>query len=231
MISHFPLIKLPEPLAMICQMSLKNTKTCHEEISTLIEKDTFLDLFVQQAFQELRLNGGAMGLLNHLGWQKFRNYLAEAYLYYARHGRYPKKIVLDEVRYVLQIEQRFEFLFSETSSRVFLLGLYLKLCKIEMENSKRQYDVSFRDIPKEVETILKTGKSKSEVPDWLVVIVWSFYTKHGKSKCLEYFSTYKGNIFEIMNQITVEDHNDFITDLLSYGYATYDTDLFTAQKV
>lgn len=231
MISELPVIKLPESLSRICLMNLKNTKACHGEIASLVEQDKFLFLFVKQVFSEYSQGAGITSVLNALGWQGFRNRLGEAYLYYARHGSYPKVLVIDEVKYALQLEKRFDFLFSETNSRVFLLGLYLKLCEIDLENSDQYYENSFTGVPNDVDTVLKAGRSKSDLPDWLIVIVWSFYSKFGKDKCLEYFATSKGNIFEIMNQVPKTDYNKFIMDLLVYGHAIYDTEFFTAEKV
>ena len=109
--------------------------------------------------------------------------------------------------------------------------MYLKLCEIDLERNDEFFEERFIGIPHQVDEILAMGKSKSANPDWLILIVWSFYNKFGKPKCLEFFKTSKGDIDEIMNQVSKKDYTDFIMDLLIYGHAINDTQIFTETRV
>jgi hypothetical protein len=231
MISDLPVIKMPEAITQICSLSLKNTKSCHKEIAAIIKNDSFLSLYIEQSFAEFSQKGGMSTILSSLGWEGFRNRLGEAYLYYARHGQYPKVIAIEQVKYAIEFERRFDFLFSENNGRAFILGLYLKLCEIDLENENEFSEDSFVGVPHHVDAILATGKSKSSHPDWLIITVWSFYNKFGKSRCLDLFKTSKGNLDEIINQVPKNEYGQFICDLIAYGHAINDTQFFTEQKV
>lgn len=231
MIANLPVIKLPASLTQICSLELRNNKACYSEIILIIESDAFLSLFVPFVFEEYSQKGGLALIFSSLGWQGFRNRLAEAYLHYARHGHFPKNVKVEEVKYAIEFERRYEFLYSESNSRAFLLGLYLKLCEIDLELNGEGGVNDFSGIPYQVDEILAKGRSKSLTPDWLIVIVWSFYNKFGKAKCLEMFKTHKGNWSEIMHQVSKKDYGEFIMDLLVYGHAINDTQIFTDKKV
>lgn len=231
MISQLPVIKLPNSITQICSLELKNTKHIHSDIAIIIENDKFLSLWFKKSFEEYSKQGGLSQLLSMFGWEGLRNRIAEAYLYYAKYGKYPLHHSIDEVKSVLHFERKFDFLFSETNSRVFLLGLYLKMCEIDLENQEQFDEQVYTEIPESVVEILKTGKSKTNTPDWLILTVWSFFTRYGKTKCLDIFKTSKGSINEIINQTSKIDYGMFIMDLLIYGHAISDISFFTEVKV
>lgn len=231
MISELPIIKLPGPMTQLCSLDLKNTKNCHGQIIMIVEKDPFLSVFVKKALKEFSGKGGLATILNNLGWQGFRNRLAEAYLHYAKNGRYPNFLELKEVLPAIELERRFDFLFAENNARMFLLGMYLKLCEIEFENNDYLSINDYQGISHEVDQILSYGKSKIETPDWLVVSVWSLYNRVGKTKCLEYFQAYKGDFEFIMKNIPKKEYGDFMMDLLVYGHAINDNQFFAEERV
>ena len=170
-------------------------------------------------------------MLSALGWQGFRNRLAEAYLHHEVYNRFPEKIDIDEVSYVIDFERRFDFLSTESNSRIFLLGMYLKQCELYFENSGVYQPQELNIIPPEVDEILILGKSKSLTPDWLIVIVWSMYQILGKDKTAGLLTHTKGNMAKILTEVTEQQYALLLRSLLRYGQSINDTQFFVAQKV
>jgi hypothetical protein len=231
MLAEFPLVQIPDSLGQLCALNLKNSRKSYSDIYEIIEADPFLNLLVKDVFAPFIKKGGILGMLTALGWEGVRNRLAEAYIYFCRHKKFPSLIELDEVNDVLDIEKRFDFLYSELNSRVFMLGMYLKLCQVNFEDDPEFQDHDFITIPSEVDEILILGKSKSLNPDWLIIIVWSFYQLFGQEKTAELLLLSKGNMDLIFEKITTEDYEKVIESLLKYGHAVNDTQFFVSRKV
>ena len=231
MISEFPSLQIPEGLARICSMNLKNSRGVFNDISDIIERDNFLKIYVQDAFSEFLTKGGLQGMFKALGWQGFRNRYGEAYIYHARNCNYPKFIEVYEVNYAIDLERRFDFLFSENNSRVFMLGMYLKFCEIRYEHDGEFHGIEFTSIPPEVDEILVKGKSRNMNPDWLIVTVWSLYNIIGGGRTSELMQNSKGKINYILNEITPIEYEKLIECLLKYGLAIHDSQFFTEEKV
>jgi hypothetical protein len=212
-------------------MQLKNSKKTFSTLHDLIEDDPFLDILIREIFKEYLEKGGILSMLSALGWEGFRNRLAQAYLYHLRYNKFPNRIVLDEINDVLDFERRFSFLYSEHNSRVFLLGFYLKICQVYMEEKVGSHNFDFLLVPIEVDEILIEGKSKSLNPDWLIMTVWSLFLLNGKEKTITLIDKTKGNFTEILGLIDTEDYQKIISGLLIYGNGVNDTQFFIGEKV
>lgn len=231
MISDLPGTQVPELFSRLCRLSLSNTRISYGEINDVLQEDQFLKLYVKKAFAAYLKKGGMLGMLTALGWEGFRNRLAEAYVYYARYGRYPDEIVIDEVHDVIDIEKRFEFLTGEGNSRTFLFGLYLKLCDIEVEKNQDFIGNDFITIPHEVDEILIKGKSKGDNPDWLIIITWILVETLGAVKAEEVLHLSKGKMNLIIKQLNSEQHEQVLASLLKYGFGINDNEFITTIKV
>ena len=231
MLLNFPSLQVPGPLTKVCSLNLDNNKRSYAEIFEIIEKDPFLNLYVHTAFSEFIKDNGILGMLSALGWDGLRNRLAEAYLYYYQYGRYPKQTDIDEVYSILDLEKRYDFLYSELSSRVFLLGFYLKVCAIWSEKQDEPLELNPMMIPSEVDEILILGKSKNNNPDWLIVAIWSFFSLYGKDKTMSMMTNEKEDLGKILKQIPQADYEKIILSMLKYGYAIQDETFFSEERV
>ena len=231
MISEFPTLNVPESIVRICSLDLKNNKHTFGEIAMIVEADKFLSLLVRQIFQSHIKKVGLSGILSAFGWKGFRDRLAESYIYYSRYQKFPSYVEIDEIQDVLDIERRFDFLFSELNSRVFMLGLYIKLCQVSVEDGDGNHGHDFLYIPTEIDEILVKGSSKSLSPDWLIISVWSLVGICGYKKAQDLLLRSKGSVDLIMSELAEDELDTFISSLLKYGHAIDDTQYFIEKKV
>ncbi len=231
MIYDLPPISLPETMTRLCGFTHSNSRRGYSQLLDIIESDQFLNLYVKMAFKEYLDKAGIPGMLNALGWRGFRDRVAEAYLYHAMYGRFPEAIELNEVDYVLDLEKRFDFLNTESNSRVFMLGMYLKLCEIYFERNGIFPDESLNHIPPEVDEILIKGKSKPQTPDWLIVIVWSLTQVMGAEKAATTLLQSKGKMNQILLELKQDQYGHVLRSLLRYGFAIQDSQFFIEERV
>jgi len=231
MISDLPSIQVPDEFSRLCRLDLNNTRISYGEITDILQEDSFLKLYIQTAFTNYLQKGGMLGMLTALGWQGFRNRLAEAYIYKARHGSFPDEIIMDEVHDVLDIEKRFEFLTNDGNSRTFLFGFYLKLCDIFIEKEESFVGAEFITIPPELDELLIQGKSKGASPDWLIIVTWLLIEILGQSGAFDLISAAKGKFSKIASQLNEEQYDHLMSGILKYGYGISDFDFLTSTKV
>ena len=171
-----------------------------------------------------------LGMLTALGWDGFRNRLAHAYFEHAKYKRYQTSIELDDVVDVIDLERRFDFLFAETNSRVFLLGYFLKSCDIYREVNKLEVK-DFIMVPKEVDEFLIRSNVRTDVPDFLILSLWSLMNLLGVETVTSTLKANKGDIFKLHALLDDEQMEKFLKVCTQYGFSINEQDFFVATKV
>lgn len=225
-----PNIPVPESLTLLCSQPMANSRSSYSRLADIIEKEAFLKKIVPIIFVNKYRDGNMLELLSNLGWEGFRNHIAEMYLYHQKYNQYPYSIELDEVYDVLDIERRFDFLFNQGNSRVFMLGMYLKLCSIEIE--KRELDMeSSLAIPSQIDEILIKSSIKTDQPDWLILTVWAFLSILGESRTYTVLKESKGDMQIVLNLIERAEYEQIISILLKYGNVIEQYQIFSEKRV
>tara|TARA_Y100000768_G_C23991489_1_gene694030 strand:- start:17924 stop:18616 length:693 start_codon:yes stop_codon:yes gene_type:complete len=222
--------QLPDCFARICKVHLKNTRVSFGQIIDIIQSDSFFKAYTSEIFKDYLKKGGTLGMLTALGWEGFRNRLAEAILRKEAEGIYPKKIELDLVEDVLDIEKRFQFLSPVNSSRVFLFGMYLKHRDLALETltSEKTHSII---IPETVDEILAAGSSKGDYPDWLIWSVWNLHEFFDEEKLKNLFKLHQGDLQLLLQELDTTEQNLFMAKMLDYAHAIHDSEFITTKKV
>ncbi len=231
MLLDFPRIEVPNSIAQVCSFSLKNNRTSTSEIIKVIEKDDFLSLHIKNSYKDKLKKGNVSTLISSMGLEGIRNRLTETYIHHARYGKFQMQDEIDEVHDILDLENRFNFMFSEGNSRVFLLGLYLKLSDIHMEDSFDFLAGDFMVIPPEVDEILILSKSRSRYPDWLILITWTLLLILGKEKAEQTLVKTKGKLDDIFSVLSKDEGEAIVRVLLKYAYGISDRDFLLVPRI
>lgn len=224
-----PAIQVPDWFSRMCKLNLHNTRTSYSAITDIIQADPFLRVYVQVAFEDFLSKGGLLGMLTALGAQGFRNRLAEVILHKVIENKYPDKIEIDYVQDVIDLENRFDFMFIEGNSRVFLMGMYLKL--FETAAKSKQLDVSLLSIPIEIDEVLQNQRNRSEFPDWLIISNMALIETIGEERGFKIIKKYLSNIDDILNLLSKDEFDIYMANLLRYGHGISDHEFFHQSKV
>ena len=204
MLLDFPRTQVPDSMARLCSLTLLNQRQTYSELIQIVEKDSFLSLYLHQNYKKELERNSLISMATSMGWENFRNRLAETYIHHARYNNFKLLREIDEVYDILDLEKRFDFLYPEGNSRVFLLGMYLKLSDIHVENSYDYVGGDFLSIPVEVDEILHLYKKRSTHPDWLILFTWSMLIILGKDRCMRVLDQTKGDLSAIMRYLVLE---------------------------
>ncbi len=169
-----PVVRLPDLFVKLMKMRVQQKSTDFQKIVELIQSRPDLSRFILKILSEDDRKQGIAQLLQHYGWQHFRNLLASLYIARAQYGRYPEFANIELVIDLLDFEERFRPYSAQTYSRSFLLAFYLKLASIEAEKQHKKFPKAFRSPPLEVSRILEWRKNKNVEVDWLILTLWNF---------------------------------------------------------
>ena len=231
MILDFPRIQVPDSLAQICKMTLKNKRQTFSDIIQVVERDPFLNQYLHQNYKKDLERSNLIGVTTSMGWESFRNRLTEMYIHHAHYNNYQFIQEIDEVFDILDLEKRFDFLYPEGNSRIFLLGTYLKMSDIYIENSYDHEGGEFLNIPVEVDEILHKSKKRTVFPDWLILFTWSLVLMLGEERTNSLFRATKGDLALTLSHLSTEEAQAIFNVLIRYAYGISDKEFLTSEKI
>lgn len=219
---------VPEWFSRLCSLHLTNTRTCYTEIIDIVESDAFLRAYVKDLFRDFLKKGGHLGMLTALGAHGFRNRLAESILVHATEKRYPQEVEADYVQDVLDLEQRFDFLFYEGNSRVFLMGMFFKFLDVSDHSDQAE---SLVNIPILIDELLQDPKAKTETPDWIIIVMLVLFKMKGAAFLKTETEKYNGEIEKVLALLSEDEKEEFFSYLLKYAEGTNSPEFFYTSKV
>ncbi len=225
---HLPHVILPGEFIRLLKSNLP-ANTTSSVLFDVIRPFTATYLVLEKTFKEFDDGRGLEKTVNALGWQNFRDRVGSLYVYKAKYGHFPSVTDMDLVEDIKVIENRFVNNSIHGYSRLFLLGLYLKLANIKIKESGSQ---KFSEIliPDELESLLNLSRVNSEKIDWLILITMHLRQGLGDQVLLNHLI--RGTKFqELYHLLSMDDKKDMLSNLLSYGASIQDQDFFLYDKV
>lgn len=207
-------------------------QSTHSLVDTLHESlalNKALGLILEKSLGEFDEKKNIEKIFNALGWSNFRDRVASIYVFKKMYGNFPIKTNIDLVEEIKLIESKFQDHGVNSLSRTFLLGFYIKMANIEMENA----DINSRpliSIPDAVLKALDHSQGRSEKIDWLILTVLHFCHYLGEETLL--LNLKAGRKFtEIYSQLSLEAREMMHQNLLAYGASIQESDNFLYEKI
>jgi len=226
-----PQIYLPDIITRLCHIKLQNNRKSFAIIMDTIYADPALSILITRTFSEFLKYETIESMLNALGWDGFRNRVASLYLYKLEFGVFPGETKPDLVKGIVDFEIELKEFTVYGDSRLFLLGYYLRSCELSFKNQKQFIAGSMLNISDNVIAAIKMNNHKSEKIDWLILILSYFTNYLGEEKLLDCLTKSNGNFYKILPLISEQNRHDLIENLLIYGGAINEDEMFLFEKV
>jgi hypothetical protein len=225
---HFPHVILPVELLTLLRTNLPAGAPA-EIIFQTINANPALTIILERAFVQFHGGRGVEKTLAALGWPGFRDRFASVYVYKAIHGTYPISTNLELVDELRDLEARFAAFGTSGNSRVFLLGLYLKLANVKLHGEAAGNFLELR-IPPELAGLLSRTQGRSEKLDWLLLIATHLLEGLGEAALTRALAA--GEPFEaIYPRLVPEDRSRMFENLLAYGASIREPDMFLDDRI
>lgn len=225
---HLPHVILPVEFVTLLKTNLSVVAT-PAPVFDVIRPNQAIYMTLEKAFQEFDDGRGLEKTMMALGWQNFRERMASLYVYKAIHGYYPQKTSMDLVEEITELENRFTNHAVHGISRVFLLGLYLRLANIQMQRRENNKFIEVK-IPEELNAFLRLSQGRSEKLDWLILILLHLYQALDEKLLLN--ALVSGKKFdELYALMSPELRKNMMDNLLAYGASIGEQEVFIYDKV
>lgn len=195
----------------------------------IIRPNRALFSILETAFKEFDDGRGVEKVLTALGWANFRDRMASIYVYKTMYGDYPSKTDMELVEDIKQIETRFTDHSVSSISRLFLVGFYLKLANLKIQEREDNKFLEIK-IPPEIGAMMKLSQGRSERIDWLLLILLHLNASLGEKMLMN--NLIAGKKFDELYQLMPKDSQEVMNqNLLAYGASIQEPDVFLYDKV
>ena len=224
----FPHVILPKEFVQLLKTNLSSGNT--SAIFDIVRPNRGLYEVLDVAFSEFNDGRGLEKTMVALGWSNFRDRFASLYIYKAIHGRFPLKTDMGLVEDI----QKFESLYFDTSvsgqSRIFLLGFYLKLAQIRIQELEKNKFIEFRLPEETILPILKMTPARAEKIDWVILMIYHFAEAIGEKSLTG--ALLSGKTFDdLYGMMAEESRKRMHENFLSYGMSIQEPETFLYEKV
>ena len=227
----FPIVFIPEGLRWLLDVHLNNSKKSYTIIMEEILNDHFLKIHIHKVFKKYIRNNSIDSFINTIGWKGFRDRLAATYLFHFEHGYFPDEEVNTGIDELLKFENQLSGMFPEGSNRIFVLGIFFKLCEIASKKDHEQNWESHLDLSDFLISQIQKGEQKITKPDWLVFCMIHFEKYINKDKFQEIVNKGKGNFYLFLKELDEKQKEILMTNLLRYGASINEEEMFLFEKV
>lgn len=225
---QFPHVVLPSEFILLLKGNFPATTTSSSIFETL-KSSTAMHMVMIKGFKEFDDGRGLEKTINALGWANFRDRLASLYVYKAIHGIFPSKTSMELIDDIKLLEMRFESHGVHSFSRIFLLGLYLRLANLQIQKREKNNYIEII-IPNQIESLLRLSQVRAEKIDWLILILFHFNIALGDKKVMSLISDGK-NFNDIYSFLSTDSRQTMMNNLLSYGASIEENDIFLYEKI
>lgn len=195
----------------------------------VLRKSPGLNLLLERAFHEFNEHKiGIEKIVTTLGWSNFRDRMASVYVFKALHGTFPDSTELDLIAPALALEARFTEKSVTGTSRLFLLGFYLRFLNVYL----RMKDEGAAEVavPASVDRILALRTLKTDRPDWLILLCWHLDQFLGTDAVVAGIE--RGEAWPAFyEKLTAPQKFQLHSNLLSYGASIQDDDPFLYERI
>lgn len=217
-----PYILMPSFLVDLCSRDFESNRAAYTMISETVFNDQFLSLSVKRIFGEDLNMPRLEKLLATLGQERFRNIITAYYVQKVIIGQYIREVDLGYIDDILAIEERFKQQSLYGNSKAFLLGIYLYLSNLGLEEEQSMDEVI---VPVEVDEILALRPVKHLDIDWLILSVWHLVHYLGADKAKRLLTGHQGDLSKIWPGLNQKQQQGTIRNLTNYA-ASIDRDDF-----
>jgi hypothetical protein len=223
-----PFVKLPQEFLTLLKSNLALTHST-ETIYELLHSRPALHLILKKAFAEFDDGRGLDKTMRALGWANFRERLGSIYLYKSIYGDYPQKTDMGLVEEIRHFEQRFSEHSIHGFSRLYMLGFYLKLANIDLQNRANNHLTEIK-VPEEVSFVLKLSQGRSDKIDWLILSILHFIHFLGPELLINSLVSGKkfNDLYDLVNE---NDRKIMEQNLLAYAASINEGEIFLYEKV
>lgn len=225
-----PYIELPLKFTKLLKIGIHNTQDDIDKIHRFVSACSSFSAIVKRSLSNFSVDDNLRSIISVLGWKRFRDRLASVYIKRQIDGAYPTISDLDYVTDILKFEEKYREFAVSGSSRVFMLGLYIKFVWVNSGVFENIYDGD-SDLESNVYQLLKKRNNRSIQLDWVILILWHMLEHLDFNQIATTLESSKDPYFDLYKKLSSEAQDSMMCNMLAYGQSINEPELFTQTHV
>ncbi len=222
-------VKLPQEFVTLLKSNLSG-QVEPSAVFNILRPNKALYSMLEKSFKHLDDGRGLEKTMLAQGWNNFRNRVASLYVSKAIYGHYPLKTDMSLVEDLIQFEQEFQGHGVQSNSRIFLLGFYLKLAQLNLQQVEGNRFFEIEISKSSVLKALKLTQGRSQRLDLLILTLSHLVQGLGEKTLTN--AVVQGKSFsDIYDSMADRDRKLMHDNLLAYGSSIAEDDIFLYEKV
>lgn len=228
---YCPVVNMPEYFTRLLRGNMQSAGNLYKSLPIYFDQNSSLKSLLARSFADIDPRLRVDFFLNSLGWHGLRNRLAGLYLHYEEHGEFPFKTDPDGVNDILLIEERLKSHSVGDFSRIFLLGMYLKMAQFHTRKVGVPPGLELLRIDNSIFDLLdKYTGSKLVKLDLFILGIIHMQRFFGKETIREYIRDGASYPF-LYDKLNAKQKEIIMNNLLAYGASIGETDFFHNKMV
>ena len=227
----FPIVYIPEGMTWLLDTHFNNSRKSNSAITDAIFNNPFIKIQISKLFKQYMKEGSIDSLLTTLGWKGLRDRLASMYIYHFENGVFPNLLSTDNIEDIVQFEKKFINTYPDGNSRVFVLGMFFKICEISSKKDDPINWNSYLSVSDSLLKVIRLGEQKIVKPDWLILTLIHLESYLGGDELYSLVDKHNGNFYKLLGMITEEQKEEMIQNFLRYGASINEDEMFLFEKV
>jgi hypothetical protein len=227
----FPIVYVPDGITWLLKTHFNNSNKSYSIITDAIFNNPFIKIQISKLFKQYMKEDSIQSLLSSLGWKGLRDRLASMYLYHYENGVFPHLLSTDNVEEILEFEKKFISIFPDGNSRVFILGMFFKLCELSSKKENANNLQTYLAVSDSLLKIIELGGQKVIKPDWLILTLIHLESYLGYDELHSQVLATKGNFYKLVALLNDEQKEEMMQNFLRYGASIDEDEIFLYEKV
>ncbi|MBL6991048.1 MAG: hypothetical protein ISR65_14780 [Bacteriovoracaceae bacterium] len=228
-------IEIPEYFSHLLCINMQASKGNFDNLTSYIEKNAGFYALIQKVFPNIDEKIRIDVIVKSLGWNGFRNQVAALLLAYLDTGVYPNTPDIGLVNHILAFEETLKPFTIEGYSRSFLMALYIEMSKRAADRgplykASAPHGLHNLTLSEDLLELLSFASAKTIEIDWVVILLWHFKDFFGKNQLRDLIENNTGYT-ALYGKLNTEQRFVLLNNLLRYGYAVNDGEIFYSEMV
>ena len=216
---EMPAVFIPPLLVELLSMELNEGPTTHRKVVEVINSDKAMRILCENTFKEFDESKNLESIAKNMGWKNFRNRLISLFFVKIKGHKYPLVTLPDEIKNLIEFEEKYEDFTFKNNSKIMLLAFYLMQSQFQLEEEYSYSEKMIIHFPESIYRALSLAKNKTADLDWILLSLWQLYEFLGEENFSNQINLFQGNYFRLYECLKENQKELFIKNLMAYAVA------------
>jgi hypothetical protein len=226
-----PPISLPRELCQLLCSNMNASVDSSAIIQNFINERPAFRFFIEEKFKEFDKKKRMDYIIQSLGWNGFRDRLANLYLHHILHHKFPHRTSTQHIQELGRLEQRISQYSVEGYSRGFLLAFYLLCVRLTQRKEDPSNQGPSELFSRKLIDLMKYSHTRIIKVDWVLLLLLHYEHFLGHESLKGALQVPNFSYQKLYEELTPGQRQTMNENLLTYAFSIHEADMFADELV